>query len=170
MRKILVGVMGPGDNASEKAIEMGFALGELIAQEGWVTLSGGRDKGVMGSVNKGAKSKNGLTIGIIPALDNSHTSEDIDISIVTGMGSARNTINILSADALIIVAESMGPGTASEASLALKAKKSIVLLAPDNATQTFFENLGKELTHTVKTSQEAIAKVHQLFKTKKYGL
>jgi len=162
MRKALIGVMGPGDNASENAIQMGFELGSLIAKEGWVTLSGGRDKGVMGSVNKGAKSQNGLTLGIIPASDNSYTSDDVDIAIVTGMGSARNNINILSADALIVVAESIGSGTASEACLALKANKSIVLLSPDNTTQSFFENLGKDLTHTVQTPQKAITKVKEL--------
>lgn len=162
MRKVLIGVMGPGDAASPKAVEMAFTLGQLIAKEGWVLLSGGRNSGIMDAVNKGAKSKNGLTVGIIPAVDNSHTSGDVDIAIVTGMGSARNNINILTADALIVVAESIGSGTASEACLALKAKKPIILVAPDITTQTFFENLARHLTHTVLTPQEAIAKAKEI--------
>src|SRR5260221_3803828 len=158
MRKTLVGVMGPGDAASQKAEEMGFVLGKLIAKEGWVVLSGGRNAGVMEAVNKGAKSENGLTLGILPISDNSHTSEYVDMTVLTGMGSARNNIEILSADALIVVAESMGSGTASEACLAIKAKKPIILLAPDTTAKSFFENLSKTLTHTVKTPEEAIAK------------
>ncbi len=156
MKKILIGVMGPGDNASEKAIQMGFELGQLIATQGWVVLSGGRDAGVMEAVNKGAQSKDGLTVGLLPSNDNSHTSSSVDIAILTGMGSARNNIEILSADALIIVCESIGSGTASEACLAIKSKKSIILLSPDPTTQTFFENLGKDLVHTVTSPQEAI--------------
>jgi len=162
MRKILVGVMGPGDKASQKAIDMAFTLGNMIAKESWVVLSGGRNAGVMEAVNKGAKSENGLTLGILPISDNSHTSEYVDMTILTGMGSARNNIEILSADALIVVAESMGSGTASEACLAIKSNKPIILLAPDQTAQAFFEGLNKDLTHTVSTPEEAIAKAKDL--------
>ena len=162
MRKILVGVMGPGDEASNNAEATAFELGQLIAKEDWVLLSGGRNVGVMEAVNKGAKSQNGLTLGILPLSDQSQTSAYIDLTLLTGMGSARNNIEILSADALIVVAESLGAGTASEACLALKAKKPIILLGPDTNTQTFFQNLGKEFTHIVSTPQEAIDKTKEI--------
>lgn len=148
--------MGPGDKASEKAKSMAYDLGKLIAKEGWVTVSGGRNSGVMEEVNKGAKSENGLTVGIIPGNDNSNTSESVDISIVTGMGSARNNINILTCDTLVIVTESMGAGTASEATLALKSKKKIILLSPDEVTKNFFEKLSKDLVYTTITADETI--------------
>lgn len=162
MRKRLIGVMGPSDNASKAAITTAFELGKLIAQEGWVVLSGGRNAGVMDSVNKGAKSVDGLTIGLLPFADNTKTSEYVDLAILTGMGSARNNIEILSCDALIIVSESMGSGTASEAALALKAKKQIILLSPNEITVKFFENLGKELVFITKTPEETITYIKKM--------
>lgn len=161
MRRSLIGVMGSGDNATQKATDMAFELGKLIAQKGWVTLSGGRSVGVMDAVSKGAKSANGLTIGLLPISDNSKTSEHVDVAILTGMGSARNNIEILSCDALVVVAESMGSGTASEIALALKVKKRVILLSPDVTTQEFFTKLGKDLVFPVKTPKEAIAAVEQ---------
>src|SRR5688500_13303751 len=74
MRKTILGVMGPGSDAPQSAIDAAYALGRLIALEGWVLLSGGRKPGAMGAANAGAKSANGLTVGILPAEDNEDTS------------------------------------------------------------------------------------------------
>jgi len=66
VKKIIIGVMGPGNNASEKDKENAFTLGQMIAEKDWILLTGGRHAGVMDASSKGAKDKNGLTIGIIP--------------------------------------------------------------------------------------------------------
>lgn len=47
MRKIVIGVMGPGDNATPSDLQNAYELGKSIAQEGWVLLTGGRNVGVM---------------------------------------------------------------------------------------------------------------------------
>ena len=47
MAKFIVGVMGPGENASPEDNIMAFELGRAIAKEGWVVLTGGRSFGVM---------------------------------------------------------------------------------------------------------------------------
>jgi hypothetical protein len=154
MRKTIIGVMGPGATATERDLQNAFALGKLIATQGWVLLSGGRDEGVMDAVNKGAKSAHGLTVGIIPTTDNADTSDSIDISIVTGMGSARNNINVLSSD--VVIACGMGPGTASEVALALKSKKQVVLLNDSQASKDFFKELDAESIHCVDSPDEAI--------------
>ena len=67
MRRFTVGVMGAGENAAASDLQNAFRLGELIAWEGWVVLSGGRRAGVMQEVNRGAKQVAGsLTVGILP--------------------------------------------------------------------------------------------------------
>lgn len=144
VRKPVIGVMCSGDNSTDSAVKTAFSLGKLIAQEGWILLSGGRKQGAMGAVNDGAKSVNGLTVGIIPLNNNDNTSDSVDIAIVTGMGSARNNINILSSDIVVVVADSMGAGTVSETALALKAKKHVILLSAYNGSKNFFQSLGKE--------------------------
>lgn len=45
MRKIIIGVMGPGERAREEHIRNAFELGRLIALEGWVVLSGAETPG-----------------------------------------------------------------------------------------------------------------------------
>lgn len=154
MRRIVIGVMGPGPGATERDLSNAFELGKLIAQRGWVLLSGGRREGVMDAVNKGAKSADGLTIGIIPTIDNDDTSDSVDISIITNMGSARNNINVLSS--AVVIACGMGSGTASEIALALKQKKNVILLTEQQSARDFFTELGKERVHLAATPQEAI--------------
>lgn len=66
MRKIVIGVMGPGTGASETDRQNAYTLGMLIAQEGWVLLTGGKNVGVMDAASRGAKAANGLIVGILP--------------------------------------------------------------------------------------------------------
>ena len=88
--------MGSGKSALQKDIDNARQLGEMIASNGWITLSGGMKSGVMGAVNEGAKKKNGLTIGILPNDIIEDHSENIDIPIITNMRAGRNYINALS--------------------------------------------------------------------------
>ncbi|MGI5876669.1 MAG: TIGR00725 family protein [Dethiobacteria bacterium] len=124
--KFIVGVMGGGDDVSPKTMDTAYQLGKLIAEENWVLLCGGRPKGVMEASAKGAREAGGLTVGILPNKDKTCASENIDICITTGMGDARNYINILSSD--IVVALPGRAGTISEIALALRNEKKVILL------------------------------------------
>ncbi|MEP0911254.1 TIGR00725 family protein [Leptolyngbya sp. GB1-A1] len=140
MRRTIVGVMGPGETATDRDCQTAFTLGEQIAQRGWILLTGGRAVGVMEAASRGAKQAGGLTIGILPGTTDYGMSEAIDIPIVTGMGSARNHINILTSN--VIIACGMGAGTASEVALALKAQKPVILMNVDRLTAQFFWQLS----------------------------
>jgi uncharacterized protein (TIGR00725 family) len=74
----------------------------------------------------GAKDHGGITVGILPDEQGEHVCPRIDIPIITGMGNARNCINVLSSD--VIVACHGGTGTLSEIALALKSGKPVILL------------------------------------------
>ena len=106
-----------------------YLIGKMIAKEGWVLLNGGRPSGVMESSAKGAKENGGITVGILPTDQSDWASPYIDIPIVTGMGFARNVINILSSD--IIVALPGSAGTISEIALALNHGKKVILFRFD---------------------------------------
>jgi uncharacterized protein (TIGR00725 family) len=120
MAKTIVGIMGPGENATPEQNEMAFELGKAVAQHGWVVLTGGRSFGIMDAAMKGAHDADGLTIGILPNENSTNSSDHADIKILTGMGSARNIINILSSDIIVVIG--MAAGTASEVALALSAR------------------------------------------------
>ena len=147
--------MGPGIGATESDQQNAYELGKLIAQEGWVLLTGGRNAGVMNAANMGAKAANGLTIGILPTADDSGVSEAVDIAIMTDMGNARNNINVLSSD--VVIACGMGTGTASEVALALKANKAVVLLSDHQESQVFFTSLSSSMVFVAETPGAAIA-------------
>ena len=73
---------------------------------------------------KGAKSKGGVTIGILPGQNTGDANHWVDISIATGLGHGRNMIIISTARALIAVDGSYG--TLSEIGFALASGKRIL--------------------------------------------
>ncbi|MBN2395097.1 MAG: TIGR00725 family protein [Candidatus Atribacteria bacterium] len=105
--------------------EYAYQVGALIAQEGWILLNGGRSSGVMEASAKGAKENGGITLGILPTDDPEWASKYIDIPIVTGLGMARNVINVLTSD--IIIALPGRAGTISEIAFALNHGKTVIL-------------------------------------------
>jgi hypothetical protein len=123
-RPVIIGVMG-GASADENDILAAYRLGKRIAENGWILLNGGRNAGIMEASAKGAKDGGGTTIGILPGSNFQGLSQFIDIPILTGMGSARNCINVLSSH--VVVACPGGPGTLSEIALALKFNKPVIL-------------------------------------------
>lgn len=160
-RKPIIGVMGPGKGAAPADEDSAYQLGELIAREGWILLSGGVALGVMYAVNKGAANAGGLTVGIIPRLD-SEIADEVAIPIVTDMGSARNNINVLSSN--VVIACGMGVGTASEIALALndRARKPVILLNSTQSAVGFFKSFDTELIHVAKDAHDAIRITKQL--------
>ncbi|NEO52613.1 MAG: cytochrome [Okeania sp. SIO3B5] len=154
MKKIIIGVMGPGSSATSYDLKNAYKLGQLIAQESWVLLTGGRKMGVMDAASRGAKSVNGLTIGILPGSNLDGISEAVDIPIVTDMGNSRNNINVLSSD--VVIACGMGAGTASEVALAIKNNKKVILLSCNLESQAFFVALSPETVFVVDTPESAI--------------
>jgi hypothetical protein len=162
MKKTIIGVMGPGIGATEIDQHNAYELGKMIAQSGWVLLTGGRNLGVMQAASRGAKAANGLTVGVLPTDDTSGMCDAVDIAIITDMGSARNNINVLSSD--VVVACGMGTGTASEVALALKAHKPVILLSNHQESQQFFTSLSTATVLIAKTPIEAIAIIRHLQK------
>jgi len=118
-----------GSAASAATLAEARELGRLIAGRGWVLLNGGRAQGVMGASAQGAREAGGMVVGVLPGWDASDAAKDLDVAIVTGMGDARNVINVLSSD--VVIACSGGAGTLSEVALALKNGKPVILLGFD---------------------------------------
>ena len=122
MRQITV--IGSSGRIPPRIHKMAEELGRAIASRGAVLITGGRG-GIMEAVCKGAKEKKGLTVGILPGSERD-ANPYVDVMIVTGMGDARNAINVLSADAVIAIHG--GAGTLSEVGLALKAGKKVIAI------------------------------------------
>jgi hypothetical protein len=158
--KTIIGVMGPGDQATPAETKTAYTLGEAIAQQGWVLLTGGRAAGVMEAASRGAKAAQGLTIGILPADHTGGMSTAVDIPIVTGLGNARNVINILSSHVVVVCGT--GVGTASEVALAIKLGKPLVFMETRSADLSFWQGLGQSPIRHAKSVEQAIDFVQAL--------
>lgn len=99
------------------------AVGREVARAGAILVCGGRG-GVMEAACRGAKAEGGTTIGILPGLDRSEANPYVDVSIVTGLGEARNALVVRTADAVVAIRG--GFGTLSEIGLALKMGRPVV--------------------------------------------
>jgi uncharacterized protein (TIGR00725 family) len=137
--RIVVGVMGPGEGATDEETNLAYELGGLIAQEGWVLLTGGRRAGVMDAASRGAKAAQGTVVGILPGTDVTGMSAAVDIPIITGMQEARNNINVLSSRVLFFIG--MNAGTASELALALKAGRPAILIGQRDDVARVFRSM-----------------------------
>ncbi|MFL5449630.1 MAG: hypothetical protein ACJ8AX_13860, partial [Gemmatimonadales bacterium] len=152
-RRPVIGVMGASE-ASSQSLASARELGTLLARRGWIVLTGGRPEGVMAAASAGAKQVPGsLTLGILPGTAGG-TGPDVDIAVFTGMGEARNMINVLTSD-VVIACGVEGAGTVSEVALALKAEKPVILLAAGSAARELFGGMGGRLL-TAATAEEAV--------------
>jgi len=115
-----------GSTADERTTDNARAMGRLIAENGWVLLSGGRPTGVMQASISGAKEAGGFTVGVLFDTEFGDAAEDLDLVIPTGMGAARNVVNILASD--VVVACRGTGGTLSEIAMALRFERPVVLL------------------------------------------
>jgi uncharacterized protein (TIGR00725 family) len=117
-----IAVIGAAD-ATPEEYNLGQEVGRLVAKNRETLVCGGL-YGVMEAACKGAKEKEGLTIGIVP--DTGNGNQYLDIVIRTGLGHARNVLVTQSADAVIAIGGSYG--TLSEIAIALKMKQPVFSL------------------------------------------
>jgi hypothetical protein len=162
-RQILV--IGHNTNGcTPKHEKIAYDVGVEVAKSDSVLITGGLG-GVMTAASHGAHDANGLTVGIIPQADASMANEFCDIVIPTGMGLARDFLNALSADGIIIVGG--GSGTLSEVCAAYMHKKPMVAIRNLNGPVEQYIDGFLDHRENVKiigadTPQEAVKKILEL--------
>lgn len=114
-----VAVVGSG-SAEPPAAE---AIGAGLAELGCVVVCGGLG-GVMAAACRGARSRGGLTVGLLPGHERSDGNAWLSVALPTGMGELRNGLIVRAAD--VVVAIGGGPGTLSEIGFALKLGRPVV--------------------------------------------
>jgi hypothetical protein len=117
----LIGVIG-SSKVDKINYDIAFRVGELIAESHAAIICGGLG-GVMEAACKGAKSRGGTTIGILPGSDPADANFWVDYPIATGLGQGRNLVIITAAQSLVAISE--GYGTLSEIAFALSSGKKV---------------------------------------------
>ena len=118
-------VIGPAD-ADERTQKLAYEVGAGLAREGFTVVTGG-EQGAMAAASQGASDAGGLAIGLLPGVDRSRANEYADVTIVTGVGYARNLSVVASGD--VVVAVGGRWGTLSEIGLAGVLGRPVVVLA-----------------------------------------
>jgi len=149
---MIIAVIGGADCTPAEAAAA-ETVGRLLAEAGAVLVCGGRG-GVMAAACRGAKSAGGLTVGILPGVDARDANPWVDVPIVTGLGEARNTIVVRSADAVIAVGGAYG--TLSEIAFALRWGKPLVGLGTWKLARGGAPDAG---IIRAETPEEAVARV-----------
>lgn len=112
-----------GGRCDEEIAGIAESVGRAIAENQAVLICGGGG-GVMEAAARGASQAGGIVVGILPSDDESSANPWVDLPIVTGMGNARNAINVLTSHSMIAIAG--GAGTLSEIALAIKVGTPVV--------------------------------------------
>lgn len=156
-RKLRIGVMGAACCDVECA-SLAEEVGRLVAVRDAILICGGRG-GVMEAASKGAATMGGLVIGILPTEDEKSANPYVEVPIITGMGNARNAVNVLTSHSLIAIRG--GAGTLSEIALALKIGTPVVGL------RTWKFSIDENKTppsafHLAGSAEEAVEKAIEL--------
>ena len=165
-RQILV--IGNNTNGcTPKHEKLAYEIGVEIAKSNSVLITGGLG-GVMAAASHGAHDTNGLTVGIIPQDDAIMANEFCDIVIPTGMGLARDFLNALTADGVIIVGG--GSGTLSEVCAAYMYKKPMVAIRNIKSSiepyiDGFIDHRENIKIVGADTPQDAVKKILELITT-----
>ena len=117
-----VAVVGPGE-ASPDELHAAEEVGAGLAEAGAVVVTGGLG-GVMEAACRGARSRRGRTLGILPGDDRDAANGWVEIAVATGLGELRNGLVVRAADAVVAIGG--GHGTLSEVALALKLGRPVV--------------------------------------------
>jgi len=157
---MIIGVIGDSSCPTEEA-KLAESVGELLAQQGATIVCGGLG-GVMEAVCRGAKSKGGLTVGILPGKNSSMANPWVDIPVVTGIGEARNVAVVKSAQAVIAIGGSYG--TLSEIAFALKSNIPVIGL---NTWSLSRNGQAEDSIIRVQSATEAVDKAISLVKRRK---
>jgi uncharacterized protein (TIGR00725 family) len=117
-----VAVVGPGE-ASASEVQAAEEVGAGLAAAGAVVVTGGLG-GVMEAASRGASSRRGTTVGILPGENRDAANDWVEVAIATGLGELRNGLVVRAADAVVAIGG--GHGTLSEVALALKLGRPVV--------------------------------------------
>jgi len=113
-----IAVIGPGCHAADDELAQAEDAGAAIAEAGATLVCGGLG-GVMEAACRGARSRGGLTVGLLPGSDREDANGWVVLALPTGLGEARNALIVRAADAIVAIGG--GWGTLSEIALALRA-------------------------------------------------
>lgn len=169
MKKFQIGVMGSAAdlNYAPEIEKLAFEVGRLIAESGNITVYGAEkdSDSLSTAASRGAKSSNGLTVGVTYGKGMSIWDKEslTDVVIATGSerGGGREFVLVNSCDALVII--SGGSGTLTEAAIAYQMNIPIIALTgtggwADKLAGEYIDARNRLRVEPASTPEEAVTK------------
>ncbi|MEM7393075.1 MAG: TIGR00725 family protein [Verrucomicrobiota bacterium] len=139
-----IGVLGP-HHCTPEEFQLGVETGAAIARAGAALICGGLN-GMMTAAAQGAKSENGLTLGLLPGDRHDDANPHIDVALPTGMGPFRNMLIARACHAVIAIRG--GYGTLTEIAFALRLGVPVIGLRTWQLVQDGEEDEGIRVAET----------------------
>lgn len=166
MSKYQIGVMGSAADLKYKtdAEDAAWRVGELLAEKGAILFFGAEKDydSLSTAASRGAKSRDGLTVGITYGKGKNIWQKNTDIIIPTGLerGGGRETVLVLGCDAIIAIGG--GSGTLTELAIAYQSNIPTVVLTgfggwADKLAGEFLDERNRKRTFGAKTPEEAVS-------------
>jgi uncharacterized protein (TIGR00725 family) len=121
-RKVQITLIGDSEEIDANN-QIAYDIGAFIADKGWILITGGRE-GVMTASSEGNLKRGGLSVSLLPGENINEGNPHSTVTIATGIGYARNSMNVLSADVVVVVGGASG--TLSEIAYAWAYNKPII--------------------------------------------
>jgi len=140
-----VAVIGGGD-ATPEQLWVAEEVGAGLAVAGAVVVTGGLG-GVMEAACRGARSRHGVTLGLLPGDERAAANGWVSIAVPTGLGQLRNALVVRSADGVVAVGGEYG--TLTEIGCALGLGRPVVGIATWDIHGVEHVDTPAEAIHTV---------------------
>ncbi|RPI96983.1 MAG: TIGR00725 family protein [Spirochaetales bacterium] len=127
-----------GSHNDSQFLDEAYEIGRHIGVRGWTLICGGRG-GIMEAASRGASDENGIVIGILPGNDFSEANPHCTAIVASGIGFARNSMNVLSGD--VVVALNGRAGTLTELAYAYQYGKPIIICLFTGGWSSWFNKI-----------------------------
>ncbi|HSV98239.1 MAG TPA: TIGR00725 family protein [Spirochaetota bacterium] len=146
-----------GSHDDSQFLDEAYEIGRHIAIRGWTLVCGGRG-GIMEAASHGASDENGIVIGILPGGDFSEANSYCTAVVASGIGFARNSMNVLSGD--VVVAFGGRTGTLTELAYAYQYGKPVIICVFAGGWSSRFKDIvsdngGRPPVHEARSVGEA---------------
>jgi len=153
---------------SHYALEVAEKIGKLVAKRGAVLVCGGHG-GVMEAACRGAKSENGITVGIMP-YGKDEANPYIDIAIPTNLGNIRNYLVSSTGDVTIAICGRWG--TLNEIAFRMISRKPLILVKGTGGIvdQIINKDIMQDIEsnyYVANSAEEAVEKAFEIIEAKK---
>ncbi|HNU90423.1 MAG TPA: TIGR00725 family protein [Spirochaetota bacterium] len=147
-----------GSHEESRFMVEAYEIGRHIARRNWILVCGGRG-GIMEAASRGASAEGGIVVGILPGVDFNDANPYLTAAIASGIGFARNSMNVLSGD--VVVAIGGRTGTMSELSYAFQYGRPMIICSFADGWSAGFADLAlreddRSLIHMAATPTEAM--------------